>query len=198
MSLLLESIKLLDGKFYNLPYHEERMQRALRTLFRYADRVNLGRLLGKEDYPRAGCHKCRIVFDANSFDVSFSPYQTREIRRIRVVRDNDISYEFKFEDRREIDRLFSMRGDCDDVLITKNGLVTDCTYSNVVFRRGGQWFTPDSPLLEGTARARLIREKKIVAREIPEGDIRSFDSLKIINAMLEFDGPEIDVSDIVF
>lgn len=198
MSLLIESIKLFDGKFFNLEYHQERVTRSLSALFLYGTSVSLEKLISRGKVPQSGYFKCRVVYNATSAEVAFTPYQARNIRRVKVVEDDDISYPYKFADRSEINRLFADRADCDDVLIVCRGKVTDCSYSNVVFRKDGRWYTPDSPLLQGTMRAKLIRENKIQVREILKDDIRSFDSFKIINAMLEFDGPEIDVTDIVF
>lgn len=198
MSRLIESIKLLDGKFYNLSLHEERMKRSLLALFNSSKPINLEHILTSHDYPVNGWFKCRIIYDSEIRDISFSPYTVRSVRSLRVIEDDDISYAFKFEDRTQIDKLFSMREGCDDVLIVRSGMVTDCSYSNIAFRKGDRWFTPDSPLLEGTARARLIRENKIEVKKIGMDDIRSFDSVRLVNALLEFDGPEIAVSDIVF
>ncbi len=198
MSLLIESIKWQDGEFRHLSYHVERVKRSMLAVFGASDGMDLMRVLADTEVPGNGCYKYRIVYDASSFEVSFSPYQVRPVKRVRTVYDSDISYHFKFADRRALDQLFASRGDCDDVLIIQHGRVTDCTYSNVAFRQGVNWYTPASPLLEGTARARLIRGGIIQPREILVDDIRSFDSMKIINAMLEFEGPEIDVSDIVF
>lgn len=198
MSLLIESIKLLDGKFYNLSYHESRMRRSLDALFDSSGPADLERLIRNREVPARGFYKCRIVYDNASMDVTFTPYEARTVRQVKVVEDNDITYSFKFADRERINRLFALRGNCDDVLIIRREKVTDCSYSNVAFRKGANWYTPDSPLLEGTMRAKLLHENKIQVSEIELGDIRSFDSLKIMNAMLEFDGPEIDVSDIVF
>lgn len=198
MSRLIESIKWLDGKFHNLFYHEQRMTRSLHALYGLAAPVGLEKLLGGVAPPAKGLYKCRIVYDDTSREVTFLPYKVRKINRLKVVEDNDISYAFKYADRKSIDRLFQQRGDCDDILIVKRGRVTDCSFSNIVFRKGGEWVTPDSALLKGTMRQKLIDENKIKTREIRPQDIRSFDNFRIINAMLEFDSPEIEVSDIVF
>ena len=198
MSLLIESIKLLDGEFYNLAYHEARMQHSLSSLFGRNDKPGLKSLLLETEYPRTGLYKCRILYNDQSRNVSFYPYEPRRLNTIRVVHDDAITYTYKYEDRRAIDRLFAMRDGCDDVLIVRRGKVTDCSYSNVVFRKGLEWFTPEVPLLKGTMRQKLVDENKIRPREILPGDIRSFDGLKVINAMLEFDSVEIEVSDIVF
>lgn len=198
MCRLIESIKLVDGKFHNLFYHEQRMQRSLEKLYGRSETVDLEKFLSAQAYPRNGLYKCRIVYDDVSRDTTFAPYTPREIRRIRIVEEDHIAYEFKFLDRQAIDRLFDQRGECDDVLIIRRGKVTDCSFSNIVFRRGREWFTPVSPLLKGTMRQQLLEKNKIREREILKSDIRSFDTFKIINAMLEFESPEIEVSDIVF
>jgi 4-amino-4-deoxychorismate lyase len=198
MSRLIESVKLLDGRFQNLLYHEERMQRSLRGLYAITRPVRLEQYLLALQFPKEGLYKCRIVYDHISRETSFDAYQPKTIRRIKIIHDDDIEYEFKYRDRRAIDRLFRMKGDCDDVLIVKKGKVTDCSFSNIAFRKGAEWFTPVSALLAGTTRQKLIEKNIIHCREIAQDDIRSFDTFKIINAMLEFDSPEIEVSDIVF
>ena len=188
----------MDGKFYNLFYHEQRMKHSLQILFGSNKAIELEKFLRQNRHPETGLFKCRIVYDDVSREVTFTPYGPGKVKRVKVVEDDEISYEHKFSDRRDLDRLFGLRDDCDDVLIISKGLVTDCSYSNIVFRKGNYWYTPQSALLKGTMRQSLIDKNKIQAREIRKKDIRSFDTFRIINAMLEFDSPEIEVSDIVF
>lgn len=198
MSRLIESIKLLDGKFYNLFYHEQRMIHSLRALYRKEEPLALGKFLLAQAFPRKGLFKCRIAYDDISSETTFTPYEAKRIKRVKIVEDDSISYEMKYADRGPINRLFENRGDCDDILIIRQGQVTDCSFSNIVFRKGQDWYTPITPLLSGTMRQSLIDKNKIIPREILKKDIRSFDTFKIINAMLEFGSPEIEVSDIVF
>lgn len=54
-------------------------------------------------------------------------------------------------------------------MIIRQGKVTDCSIGNLIFRQNNQWITPDKPLLEGTQRAKLLEQKKIIAREIFRG-----------------------------
>lgn len=197
MSLLLESIKLIDGQFFNLFYHEQRMLRSLKMLTGADEDLNLEKLLLDIDFPKKGVFKCRIVYDDFSKEVEFIPYTPKPINTIRIVEHDRISYEFKYTDRKIIDRLFALRESSDDILIVKRGLVTDSSYSNIVFRRDDQWFTPYSALLKGTQRQKLIEHNLITEEEIKMEDIRSFDTFKLINAMLEFDAPEISVKNIV-
>lgn len=198
MSLLIESIKLLDGQFHNLFYHEQRMNRALKMLCGTQDHFNLEEFLQHVEKPQSGLYKCRLVYDDQSREIEFVPYQPKVIQNLRIVEHDRISYEFKFTNRKLITRLFDLRKECDDILIVKKGYVTDSSYANIVFRRGKKWLTPWSALLKGTMRAQLLERNEIGEEEIRVEDIKNFESFKLINAMLEFDGPEIEVSNIVF
>jgi 4-amino-4-deoxychorismate lyase len=198
MSLLIESIKLLDGTFYNLSHHEQRMNRSLKSLCGVHDHVDLEILLSKVDVPTQGLYKCRIVYDDTSREIEFHPYQYKRIQSLRVVEHDRIHYEFKYTDRKLINRLYELRKDCDDILIVRRGFVTDSSYSNIVFRKNNHWVTPWSALLKGTQRQKLLDQNIIQEDDIRVEDIRTFQSFKLINAMFEFEGEEIDVSNIVF
>lgn len=198
MSLLIESIKLLDGTFYNLSHHEQRMNRSLKSLCGVHDHVDLEILLSKVDVPTQGLFKCRIVYDDTSREIEFQPYQYKKIQSLRVVEHDRIHYEFKYTDRKLINRLYELRKDCDDILIVRRGFVTDSSYSNIVFRKNNHWVTPWSALLKGTQRQKLLDQNIIQEDDIRLEDISTFQSFKLINAMFEFDGDEIDVSNIVF
>jgi 4-amino-4-deoxychorismate lyase len=198
MSLLIESIKLLDGEFFNLSYHEQRMNRALKELCGMEDFFDLAVFLEKCDNPVKGLYKCRVTYDDQVQDVEFLPYEPKLIESLKIVKSDSIEYEFKYKDRSAIDKLFKRRGGCDDILIIKNDLITDSSYSNVVFRKGKKWITPWSALLKGTMRQSLIEQNVIQEEDIRLEDIGDFESCRIINAMLGFTAPEIDVKKIVF
>ncbi|HEY8936446.1 MAG TPA: aminotransferase class IV, partial [Cyclobacteriaceae bacterium] len=129
-------------------------------------------------------------------DVEFIPYQPKSIRSLRIVEHDRINYEFKYADRRTIDRLFELRKGCDDIIIIKRGLVTDSSFSNIVFKKGKHWYTPWSALLKGTMRQSLLEDGIIEEEEIRKEDLKDFESFKLINAMLGFDGPEVNISQI--
>lgn len=197
MSLLIESIKLLDGEYYNLFYHEQRMNRSLRTLCGAHDHFVLEDFLNEIEKPAKGLYKCRMVYDDEMKDVEFIPYVPRAVNTLQIVEHDRISYEFKYENRKTIDRLFNLRKDCDDILIVKDGLVTDSSYSNIVFKKGKRWYTPWSALLKGTQRQKLLEMEMIEEEEIRIEDIKTFDCFKLINAMLEFESAEIDITNII-
>jgi 4-amino-4-deoxychorismate lyase len=197
MSLLIESIKLHNGKFYNLFYHEQRMRRSLYELWRTKIDLNLEEFLSDMNYPVNGLFKCRIVYSNFLREVQFLAYTPKVISSLKIIESDQIHYRFKFQNRNDIERLFQLRDTCDDILIVQNGKVTDSSFSNIVFRKDNCWITPKAALLRGTQRQKLIDENKIVEEKITLEDIRSFDTFKLINAMLEFNGPEIPVVNII-
>src|SRR5690606_37296271 len=128
--------------------------------------VRLDEYLSGTSFPATGLYKCRIVYDDRSMQTTFTPYQARPVHTLKIVEDDGIVYDFKFSDRGAIERLFARRGPCDDILIVRDGHVTDSSIGNVVFGRSGSWYTPSRPLLKGVTRQRLLNEKKILAAEI--------------------------------
>jgi 4-amino-4-deoxychorismate lyase len=197
MSLLLESIKLENGEFQNLFYHEQRMNRSLKLLCGEQEHFDLEKFLEKVEQPKQGLYKCRIVYDDYSKEVEFLPYSFKDIKTLRIIEHDRISYEFKYADRKTLNRLFDLRKNCDDILIVKRGFVTDSSYSNIVFKKDNHWYTPWSALLKGTMRSYLLERNLIREEEIRVEDLETFQYFKLINAMMGFDAPEIEVSNIV-
>jgi 4-amino-4-deoxychorismate lyase len=198
MSLLLESIKLQGGVYQNLFHHEQRMNRSLRMLCGTEEHLNLEECLNKLERPLNGLYKCRIKYDDVFRDVEFMPYVPKSIQTLKIVEDNNISYEHKFIDRRSIDDLFEQRDGCDDILIIKEEMVTDSSYANIAFKGKTNWYTPWTALLNGTMREYLLERGVILQESISKDDLKSFRKFKLINALIGFDGPELDIDNIVF
>ena len=83
------------------------------------------------------------------------------------------------------------------MLLVRNGMITDTSYSNIVFRREGEWITPSFCLLKGTMRQYLLDNGKIREEQIAVKDLPRFEKFKLINAMIGWDGEEVNVSNIV-
>ncbi|HEV8514399.1 MAG TPA: aminotransferase class IV [Cyclobacteriaceae bacterium] len=197
MSRFIETIRLKDGVVSNLDYHVERMNRSVDEVLRTKQKFDLEDALSSLSLPPKGLHKIRLIYDAEIRSIEVTPYKRKEIRQLKIVYDNAISYDYKFENRAELESLFNQRDDGDDVIIIKNYQVTDTSYANLVFKKNNQWFTPKTFLLNGTTRKRLLEEKIIFEEKITINDLPRYEKVKLINAMLQFDGPEIDVSQIV-
>lgn len=197
MSRLIETIHLLEGKFRNLAGHQQRVDDTFQSLYHAPPSWRLGHLLEMQPYPKNGLHKCRIVYDKNDVTITFSPYKIHPVRSLKIVEDNTISYPFKWEDRSGIEALLMKKENCDDILIVKNGMVTDCSFANVAFKRGNDWITPSTFLLNGTMRQNLLSNMQVREMPVHLQDIHLFSAFKLINAMVGFDFPESDVSNIV-
>ena len=83
------------------------------------------------------------------------------------------------------------------MIFLKNGKVTDSSYANIIFFDGIQWFTPSTFLLNGTCRQRLLNEGKITEAPIHYTDIRDFQQIGFINAMLDMGEFNLPISKLV-
>jgi 4-amino-4-deoxychorismate lyase len=197
MSRFIETIRLQDGRFGNLDFHQLRMDESIREFYGPEFFIDVKELLSACPLPTKGLHKIKLVYDTEVRSVKITPYKKKEVSQLKIVYDNAISYRHKFDNRAEIESLFSQRDGCDDIIIIKNYQVTDASYANLIFRRNNQWFTPKTFLLNGTARKQLLEREIIFEDRITINDLQRYEKVKLINAMLLLDGPEIDVSQIV-
>ncbi len=179
----LETIKALDGKLFHLEYHQERLDFVLKDI-KAKVTYSLRDLLSP---PPSSLYRCRILYSADSFEVEYIPYVKREIKTLKLVYDDAVAYSKKYENREAINKLFLKRESCDDILIVKNGLITDTSIANVAFYDGTLWITPSVPLLKGTTRERLLKEGKIEQNDIKVEDINKFTKVAVMNAMVDFD-----------
>jgi 4-amino-4-deoxychorismate lyase len=197
MYRFIESICLREGKFQNLELHERRMHRAFASV-RSARKINLEQLLLQQEVPTTGWWKCRVLYNELKEEISFEKYQLRQVSSLRIVKDDTIDYAHKYVDRSRLEKLYEMREHCDDIIILKNGKVTDSLYANLAFKKENNWFTSKSPLLHGVMREKLVQDQILTPAEITTSNIYTFEKVKLINALLGFDGPEIDIKNIVF
>ena len=70
-----------------------------------------------------------------------------------------------------------------NVVIVKNGLIADTSFTNIVFFKSGKWYTPEIPLLAGTRRADYLKKKLILPAIIRPEDLNQYDEAKLINSM---------------
>jgi len=164
MCQLLETIRLENGVLQHLEYHNTRMLKALRTFYPNS-RISLSQELAAKA-PQQGLFKCRVVYDVQIRKVEFQPYTLPQIRSLKLIEADSIEYSFKFLNREPINKLFNQRDKADDILIVKNGLITDTSFCNVLLYNGKHWLTPSYPLLKGTRRRLLLEEEIIHTADI--------------------------------
>ena len=197
MFRLLETIKLSGKKFSNLEHHQSRMNKARKELFGLTDEINLAAELKIPIGISDSTFKVRVIYSDKIHDVEFHPYTMRNINSLQIVEANDIDYSYKYEDRSKLQKLLC-KCTADDVLIIKNGFVTDTSYSNIVFSKGSKFFTPTTFLLNGTKRQKLLADGVIEETEITIGDLSKYEKIYLINSMMDLeDQPGIPVERII-
>lgn len=192
---LFESIKIKDGQALHLSWHQERLNRSYFQLFGKKHPFFLEQLIQVPADAQSGTFKARFVYGESQSYWEYHSYQPKEITSLKLVVADTLDYSLKYSDRKALNILSAQTEKKQGIIILKNGYITDSSYSNLIFKSGETWFTPDTPLLAGTCRARLLAEQKITATPIKQADISSFSAVKLINAMLEpSDTPAIPIS----
>jgi len=187
MCRLVESIKLQNGQLQHVEWHNKRFNEARKDLFGIDDHVDLKQVVIVPNTLGDGLYKCRVLYERQIEVIEFQPYTARCVRSLQLLECNDIDYKYKYENRLAFERLMAMKGDADDILIVKDGHVTDTSYSNIVFSDGKKWITPDTWLLNGTQRQHLLSEGIITEANITTSSLKHYKWAKPINAMLDFE-----------
>jgi 4-amino-4-deoxychorismate lyase len=191
MSRLVETIRCENGILMNISFHNERFVRSSQELFGVKKEIDLRKVIIIPLFARTGIYKCRFEYDSEIRKIEFLPYSIKPVKSLKLLEDNNIEYSYKFTDRRMIESLLARRGECDEILIIKNGMVTDSSYSNIIFRDSdGRWFTPATCLLAGTRRAGLLKQGLISETDIRYNDLNKYSEAKLINAMLGMEDTE--------
>ena len=165
MYQFIETIRIEKGNACNLFYHNRRLNEVRRYFRPECAPLHL------EDYLHLSADmngvKCRVIYTEEGItEVSYSLYEMRPVRSLRMVCSDTIDYSFKSTDRRKLNSLFQIRQDKDDILIVKNGLLTDTSIANIALYDGNDWYTPLHPLLKGTKRAELLDKGVLKEKEI--------------------------------
>ena len=196
MCRLFETIKIVGGEPQNLPLHDERMNRSRRNLFGNNDYLKLSDYITVPDAGKDGISRCRVIYSTSVDSIEFSPYIPANIKTLKIVDAGTLDYDYKYLDRSRLTALIDKRT-ADDILIIRNGCVTDVSFANIVFTDGERWITPDTPLLYGTMRELLLRKGVIKKDRITINDLSLFTHFRLINAMLGFDAPLLPVANII-
>ena len=192
----VETIKIKNGKAMALPYHQERMKRTMQHFFPGKDLPCLEEVIAptKDMY----FYKARVVYGEEGIkNIQYAPYSMKEIHTLKIVRDDDIDYPFKSTNRSGLNRLAAQKGNCDEIIIIKNGLVTDTSFTNIaIYKKDDKWLTPKHPLLLGTKRAALLEKGTILEADITLDDLMKSEKVSLFNAMIDFGEREVEIQDI--
>jgi len=196
MCRLFETIKISDGKPENLYLHNERLNHSRKLLFGKSDQLKLEDYINVPENAKKGLFRCRVIYSDSVISIEYTPYIPAKIKTLKKVYADSLKYDHKFLNRTTLLSLID-KNVADDIVIVRNGLITDTSYANIVFTDGKKWVTPDTPLLKGTMRAFLLSKGIITEERITINDLSRFTHLRMINAMLGFAATDISVSSII-
>ena len=181
----LETIKAVDGKIYNISYHQQRYEDVLKD-FGMWEYKNLREYINP---PKNGVYRCRLTYSLNphAINISYHQYSKKKINSLKIVYNDNIKYCKKYSNRDELDKLYKLKDECDDILIVKDSLITDTSIANIAFFDGLSWLTPKVALLNGTTRQRFLDDGKIQEADICVDDLKKFTKIALLNAMIDFD-----------
>ncbi len=180
MCQYIETIRIENGEAKYLNFHQNRMK--------IVSSHNIYDLISSLALPANSVYKLRIVYDKESIiSIDIQQYIPKTIKFLQIVECNDIEYSLKMLDRSDLSLLLTKKNNADEILIIKKGFVCDTSFSNIIFYDRGVWYCPNTYLLNGTCRQRLLKEGRIRERSIARADIHKFTKFMIINAMLDFD-----------
>ena len=186
MSQFIESIKIEDKKIFLLDLHQKRVDDTF-AHFGKESSINLAEIFKNLEHDEDGLYKLRISYDLNkNFRTQLIPYAISEINNFQLVVNNVYDYSFKFEDRKELEKMLQ-QARSGEIIIVKNNHITDTSFSNILFKKEKDWFTPSTYLLNGVQRQHLLQEKKIKEAEITMQNVSEYSHFQLINAMNDFD-----------
>jgi len=179
-TLLFETIKIEDGLISNIHWHNQRCNRSRKTLFNSQDDINLEAFIRA---PQKGLYRCRIVYNDKIQSIEYIPYQAKKINRIKIIK-SQINYAYKYNNRDELTQL--LKKEYDDIIIEKDGFLTDTSIANIAFYSNSKWITPKKPLLRGTFREKLLEKNFLILKDIKKEEIKYFSHFALMNAMIGF------------
>jgi 4-amino-4-deoxychorismate lyase len=177
--MLFETIKVENGKIFNLKWHNQRFNKSRKELFSSTTTIDLKAFISP---PKIGLYRCKIIYDNNIHSVEYFPYKVKSLKHFKVVK-SQLDYKYKYTNRLTFQALLKEH---DEIIIEKDGLLTDTSIANIAFFDGKTWFTPTTPLLEGTTRARLLNKGFLKLTNIRKEDIKNYSNFALMNAMIGF------------
>ena len=176
-----ETIRVAGGMVKHADLHLERMRR---TCFIHYNEFHFKNIFNHLQLPENGIMKLNIWYNQHETEIKVTEYVPAAIKKIKVVDcDPDFDYSFKYSDRSYLNNLLQSATGADEIIIIKNGMVTDTSKANIVFEKNGEFFTPDTFLLNGTMRQHLLHTGKMIEKTIKAEDIFSYEKMYFVNAL---------------
>lgn len=181
---LFETLAVIDGQFRHIEFHQQRVNNAFNHYFNTSPTLLLENIKIPNEY-RKGFFRCRIDYNAISFQVAFFPYTPKKLTTFQCVYTQAFDYQFKYSDRKRLDLL--KNNQTDEIIIINNGYVSDCTIGNLLFLQHGKWYSPQQYLLKGTQLSYLLSQQSVELINIEPQQLFQFEKIMMINALNPFD-----------
>jgi len=191
MCLFIETICYEQGRFQRIELHNERFNRTREQFFGLQNPVQLELLLSVPADLKDKTVKCTVTYGTEIVRIDYNLYKIRPVHSLQMVYDDTIDYAYKYADRIKLNSLFNLRQQSDDILIIKNGLITDTSYANVIFKKEDKWYSPQNPLLRGTRIDAYFREGKVSPALLRPTDLFHFSEARIVNAMISIENSPV-------
>lgn len=187
MFRFFESILLKDGEMPLLDFHSDRMNATRKVHFGTLPVIKLDEIIVLPCDCKSGVYKIKVTYGKFIESIEFQKYTLKPHKKVRLIENPEIAYQYKSVERDHLTDFLSSNPDFDDVIFTKNGLLTDASYSNIALFDGENWFTPSDCLLEGVKRRSLLETGKIIEKSICVKDLANYTKIAFINAMRDFE-----------
>lgn len=172
-----ETIKCDNSEAFHLHYHEKRIYDTTKL------KVHLKEIINPNSN---NLIKCKLIYNKEKIlKIHYDNYIQKDIKTFKLINSN-INYKYKKTNREDIDKLYSKKENCDEIIIIKNNLITDTSIANIAIFYKNKWLTPKTPLLNGTTKRRLLNENKIYEEDISIDMLENSKKFALLNAMIGF------------
>lgn len=222
---LFETIKVKDGIAIDLNTHIDRMLNSITCLdlnINYEKRFlteEIIKYIKKENIINKAL---RITVFDEGYNISIReiPYNEEtynkgfKLTMSPIVRGDSLIYRHKTTNYFEniyTKNIANKNGYNDGIFINSEGVILECSMSNIFFIKGSKVYTPSSklPILNGTIKKRIIKicdelHIELVENEINISEISSFDFVFVTNSLMgamkvtEIDKTEFSKENVVF
>lgn len=180
ISPCIETLKAVDGKIGHLVWHQARFDKTRRELYGDTSKILLSAIL---EPPNQGEYRVRIEYTDTILKVEYFPLHVRTFEHFALV-ETDIHYAYKYANR---EHLIALKPSIvDDVIFTCKGELRDTSIANIALYSDGCWLTPQTPLLEGTTRERLLRSGFLKGAILTTKHLQKASKFAIMNALIGF------------
>ncbi|MGX9756298.1 aminotransferase class IV [Clostridioides difficile] len=222
---LFETIKVKDGIAIDLDTHIDRMLNSITCLdlnINYEKRFLIDKIVKYIKKENIINKALRITVFDEGYNISIRaiPYNKDAYNKgfkltiSPIVRGDSLIYRHKTTNYFEniyTKNIANKNGYNDGIFINSEGVILECSMSNIFFIRGNKVYTPSSklPILNGTIKKRIIKicdelHIELVENEINISEISSFDFVFVTNSLMgamkvtEIDKTEFSKKNVIF